>query len=600
MRLTEQASGPVANGPRQERAWRRLLVETVDRAVLSRIRDGRLRDVGWPSGLGIVVAVGCGVIGLGCLIALASGWLRATDSLLVSSDLSASMPAHLVWVIALLVVVSLALGQAAAVHGPWWLALIATLVTVLIMAQFGLRGTLAGSLAVPAVDVGLIIAVIVVTVIRGRRSFAWWEFPLLLGLIGGAVVLGMADLARQGRFVGYELVPSTVESAVVQLMVLVLPAAVAAGTAVAELTVGLTVAAAAQLDRLPGRWWTYGLLVVLVLGRLAELIWRAMQLDPVRQGWIAIVPAAAVLVLLALVIAGLLRTAFRARTRAAGSAGADSAEPVVISELAEDLGRIALPIGAALVGLLLPLFVAVTGYSIAVALDPTGPLGAVDLDLGILISEGTDLIRGAIAVVLLLIAVRAARHARAGRAVLLGAIAVSLVAVSMRGLTGGRWAVRLDPDVLNLMVGIGALLMIGWYAARRRLTPRRAVAGSALLMLSLLFAARQVLGDPVGALVGYSGVGLVVLGMLWDFLTSADWANRESPRFPRPTRVLLVLTNTGLLAVVVAYASLVRDSTGTYDPGGFAELGDLILGTGLVAAAAAVVVRVLIRDERIR
>jgi hypothetical protein len=121
------------------------------------------------------------------------------------------------------------------------------------------------------------------------------------------------------------------------------------------------------------------------------------------------------------------------------------------------------------------------------------------------------------------------------------------------------------------------------------------VAGAALLVLSLLFSLRQFLGDPVGELVGYSGIGLVIFGLLWDFLTGAEWGNGDSRRFPRPTRVLLVLTNTVLLAVVVTYASLVRDAGFSVDD--FVALGDQVLGVALLAAAFAVVLRALLRDD---
>ena len=78
----------------------------------------------------------------------------------------------------------------------------------------------------------------------------------------------------------------------------------------------------------------------------------------------------------------------------------------------------------------------------------------------------------------------------------------------------------------------------------------------------------------------------MLFGLTWDLLTGSGWAAGESRRFPRPTRVLLVLTNYVLSMSVLAYAALIRDGSTTiyFDP--FAEFGDLILGTGLVAAAA--------------
>ena len=113
-----------------------------------------------------------------------------------------------------------------------------------------------------------------------------------------------------------------------------------------------------------------------------------------------------------------------------------------------------------------------------------------------------------------------------------------------------------------------------------------ALAFAGLLILSALFAYRDFISDPLGAVLGFSGVALVLFGLTWDLFTGSGWANGHSRRFPRPTRVLLILTNYVLTMTVLGYAALVRDGSTTiyFDP--FAQLGDLILGTGLAAAAA--------------
>jgi hypothetical protein len=62
---------------------------------------------------------------------------------------------------------------------------------------------------------------------------------------------------------------------------------------------------------------------------------------------------------------------------------------------------------------------------------------------------------------------------------------------------------------------------------------------------------------------------------------------------------LLVLTNYVLSMTVLAYAALIRDGSTTiyFDP--FAQLGDLIFGTGLLAAAAVAVFDCAWRDRPI-
>ena len=77
----------------------------------------------------------------------------------------------------------------------------------------------------------------------------------------------------------------------------------------------------------------------------------------------------------------------------------------------------------------------------------------------------------------------------------------------------------------------------------------------------------------------------MLFGLTWDLLTGSSWANGDSPRFPRPTRVLLILTNSVLTMTVLAYAALIRDGSTTIYLDPYAEIGNLILGTGLLGAA---------------
>ncbi len=539
----------------------------------------------WPRGLRALVGLGAGLIVLACLIALTSGWLRAGGELIVASDLESSMPAGMHSVMVVLLVLTVSIGQTAGMHAPWWLTVISTTICAVFIGLYGLIGVALTGPLVPGLVAVLIVGLICFTVVRHRRRFAWWEFVVVLSVIGVGVALGMGTWAARSRQFGAELIPQLTHGTVQNLMVLAMPAAVAAGTAVAELSVGLTVAAAAQIERIPGWRWPYVLLAVLAAVRLGEVGWRILRLDPVHSGWLAVLPATVILVLLGVVIGGLLRIAERF-----------TAAPVTISDLPEDLGRVALPFGAVIVAAGLPLIVAGTIYAIVIGFDPVGAATRPTSDPITPITELIDVIRLGLAAALVVFAMRLVRRGRAMRAVLFGGIAVTVAATSMRVVVAQRWAIWFDPDTVNLLASAAVLLGIGWYAVRRRLTQRRAVAASTLLMLCLLFSLRQFLGDPVGELVGYSGVGLVVFGLLWDLMTSSAWGNGDSRRFPRPTRVLLVLTNTALLAVVVAYASLVRDAGGlSLDD--FAELGDLVLGVGLLAAVFAVVTQAFVRDR---
>jgi hypothetical protein len=88
-----------------------------------------------------------------------------------------------------------------------------------------------------------------------------------------------------------------------------------------------------------------------------------------------------------------------------------------------------------------------------------------------------------------------------------------------------------------------------------------------------------------------------LFGLSWDLLTHSRWGNRDSKRFPRPTRVMLVLTNYVLTMTVLAYAALIRDGSTTIYLDPFAEFGNLIFGTGLLAAAVVAMLDATWRDR---
>jgi hypothetical protein len=201
------------------------------------------------------------------------------------------------------------------------------------------------------------------------------------------------------------------------------------------------------------------------------------------------------------------------------------------------------------------------------------------------LSNLTDPIRLVTGLVLLVLAAVVARRGSAQLALLLGCTGVMLITLAQRFLTGGHLPLVQDADAVNLIATAVALALAGWYLVRRRLSRARAVGLTCMLVLSALFSYRDFVSDPVGALIGYSGAALVLFGLTWDFLTSSDWANRDGKRFSRPTRVLLVMANTLMTVSVLAYGALVRNPDAALDLERFAELGNIVFGTALLAAA---------------
>ena len=140
-------------------------------------------------------------------------------------------------------------------------------------------------------------------------------------------------------------------------------------------------------------------------------------------------------------------------------------------------------------------------------------------------------------------------------------------------MQGPQARAGVDPDLLNLtataVVVVGGVVQL----ARGRLTRARALALAGGLTICALFSGRDFISDPVGTVIGFSGAALVLFGLVWDLFTGSGWANGESRRFARPTRVLLVLANSVTTMSVLAFAALVRDGSTTIYLDPYAEFG---------------------------
>ena len=47
--------------------------------------------------------------------------------------------------------------------------------------------------------------------------------------------------------------------------------------------------------------------------------------------------------------------------------------------------------------------------------------------------------------------------------------------------------------------------------------------------------------DPFSPVLGFTEVGIITIGLIWDALTIGFWANYDSPGLPRVSRILLYL-----------------------------------------------------------
>jgi hypothetical protein len=537
------------------------------------IEQGRLRDLESPYGLRSIVLLGYVVFVIAGLMVIFSGLIREHSTLTVSGT-GLGLPEQMVWPLVLLLSFGVASLMAAAQHGPWWLKVLGLLFALMVMGTWSLRSpSLAGWVGWPVIAACLMTALLVLVIIRWRRGFAWWEFAAIWALVGLAMVIGIAE-TREARIYGSDLTPLNLQQTAAVLGYLALPAATIAGAAVAEITVRATVAATQNAQRFAKQGWPYMILVGVLCIRLVQCGWLLAHRDPVVEGLTSLLWACALVTAFAVV--GLLLVRLSRRRESAP----------VVSELGDELGKVGFTIAAALIAVALPVQVFLSVLQVLASLEPGGAAARLSFDITPLVTRVIDPSRVLVGVVLLILAVRAARRGQASRALVLGGIGVMLVALARQLLFGDRTPAPINPDALNLVASAVVVVAVLILWLRRQLTPQRALAFAGMLILSALFSYRDFISDPLGAVLGFSGVALVLFGLSWDLFTSSGWANQESRRFPRPTRVLLVLTNYVISMTVLAYAALIRDGSTTiyFDP--FAQFGDLIFGTGLIAAAA--------------
>ena len=556
------------------------------RVLVDPVREGRLRNREWPFGLGAVVALAYVAYAVGVLLVMSSSAIRERAELSISSASSATLPRAYVWVLLALVIFALALFQTSAMHASVWLRIVGLTLCVIVMGTWSIRYTsLSGGLVEMVLGIVLIIGLIVFTLVRGPRPFAWWEVPVVLLLIGGSVVVGVELVNRTARPLGYDFVSSHLTSTMTTLAPAALPAAVAAGLSVAEITVSGTLWATRLVTAAAARRVAYLILASLLVLRLVQAGWELASWDFIRY------PPNVFLTWL--LLAGLYGGLSVLLLRLAG--GRDR---LVVSRMPERMASMSLALGLGLVGLSFVAIVILGVFAVAASVAPNqvgATTGAWQQSLTSI--AGPNIFRIVFAVALVGLAIRSARRGQAATGLLLAAVAVVVLARVLSWATDGVLDAGTGAGALNLIATVVLVVAIAVTALRRRLTPARAIGFSGALVLSALLASHDFVSDPVGALLGFSGAALVLFGLTWGLFTDSGYANEGSKRYPVPTRVLFVLANVLVAISILAFTSLARDPTATISLDDFAVLGDQVLGTALLAATF-VVVLVAVRDER--
>ena len=557
--------------------------------VIEPILEGRLRNRGWPYGLGGVVAAGIGLYVLGVIATVLAATLRTVMPLSVDPSLPASaLPRPLLGLIMVMLIGIVALVQTAGLHGPWWLRLLSLAVTEIVIGIWGLHVSGVGAARLLIMPVVLIMIGMAVLVIgRARRSYRWWEFPLVLLLIGMAIISSVLQDSFGVVPLGFDFARTSLLETLSLLGVLAVPALFAAGTAVAELTVRASVSAGKLLQRVAGRRPLHPILAIVAVARLAKLLYDLSHWDRVEIAAPTIISSLIVMVSLGAVLFLIDRVTNHDHQR-------DNQQE--LADLSEQASRIAFPIGVGLVAVQLPLTIAVFGLTVVIALDPEGRIGWLDTGLvdRVTAPAVVHTLRAVVGLVVLAVSIRSARRGSRRIAMLLGTTAVLLGSGLLAVVPGLEQEDGFNLSVFDLVAGVGILATIVVLAATRRLTRERAAILTVAVVLSGLVASRDFVSDPIGTLFGYSGVGLALFGLTWDLLTGSVWANSEGPNLKIPARVMLLFANSlfGLLVVAVGAMAKVVPSA-IPDSGQWASLGDWLVGTALVVTVLAAIIEAL-------
>lgn len=528
--------------------------------LLDPVRDGRLRDVGWPPGMrGIVAAAGmCAAL---LLVLTAAGPLLRGNTRLVELG-PQTVPAVAIPVIA----TGLVLATGSLYAGLLHIRPVVRVPGLLLLAVFLLQFAALEDFAVQSWPIIAGTALLIAfAALRWRRSFSWVEYAIALALT--AATLGYLLYLNGARY-GAGLALNALNMLSSALLIFAGPFAVLAGVALAEVTAGLAIAVCTAIGDRAGRAgdptrpviWAYLLIGLLLAGRVVQMIFDARSAATAyRPG-----PIGLGLVMIGLLLA--LIVLIRRSVRGAEWFGAVDGLAII-----DQWRRWALLIAALLVGtggwnaLLVPVF-RVAGLPTRWIHDAA----VTPVLIGLTLLMGLALVGIAVVV-----------GRRDGRVAL-----VLIIFGAIRLLRAIFQMFSVAPSVPGVLAAadLVAVVMLIFWMIRREVNSARLTGVTSVLAITLLYEYRQAVTEPLVQLLALSGVvGGLLVGAVWRLCTDNGFAAGDSTAFPRPARVLLVIANAVFGVTAIAMVSA-QGGLAAVDLAGYEDMSDKQLGLDLIIA----------------
>ena len=260
-------------------------------------------------------------------------------------------------------------------------------------------------------------------------------------------------------------------------------------------------------------------------------------------------------------------------------------EPITVERLLSVVKRVALPLIAIYLGLqavmiVIALVAGLTGLLLLkVGLGKVQDVGDSLELVSRLIDQGTNW-QTLVAVVAMVAALFFARRGRRVLALYLGILGANALWINLTNPGGPlsffAWS-GLEPVDFWWVVFFGAVAV--YWAVRGRMTEDRARRLLLLVLITALMRQTGFIEDPFSPVLGFTGIGMIALGLIWDALTIGFWANYDSPGMPRASRILLYLGYILFSIAVLNWAVATHDIlqvdffTGQAALGGFGLFG---------------------------